>query len=113
MSNLSYVSGTGNVPLLGKTIGEMFDETVERFPETEALVVVHQNIRWTYREMKKEVDKCALGLHAMGLRKGERIGIWALNCAEWTVLQYATAKLGAILVNINPSYRTSELEYVL
>ncbi len=113
MSNLSYVSGTGNVPLLGKTIGEMFDETVERFPETEALIVVHQDIRWSYREMKKQVDECALGLHAMGLRKGERIGIWALNCAEWTVLQYATAKLGAILVNINPSYRVHELEYVL
>ena len=113
MSNLSYVSGTGNVPLLGKTIGEMFDETVERFPETGALVVVHQNIRWTYRELKQQVERCALGLHAMGLRKGERIGIWALNCSEWTVLQYATAKLGAILVNINPSYRVHELEYVL
>ncbi len=113
MSNLSYVSGTGNVPLLGKTIGEMFDETVERFPETEALVVVHQKIRWTYHALKKQVEQCALGLHAMGLRKGERIGIWALNCSEWIVLQYATAKLGAILVNINPSYRVNELEYVL
>ncbi len=113
MSELSYVSGTSSVPLLGKTIGEMFDETVEKFPETEALVVVHQNIRWTYRLLKQQVDKCALGLHAMGLRKGDRIGIWALNRAEWAVLQYASAKLGAILVNINPSYRVHELEYVL
>ncbi len=113
MSKLSYVSGTSTVPLLGKTIGEMFDETAERFPDTEALVVVHQNIRWTYSELKKQVDLAALGLHAMGLQKGDRIGIWALNRAEWTVLQYATAKLGAILVNINPSYRVHELEYVL
>jgi len=113
MSNLSYVCGTGSVPLLGKTIGEMFDETVERFPETEALVVVHQNVRWTYRTLKQQVEQCALGLHSLGLRKGERIGIWALNCSEWIVLQYATAKLGAILVNINPSYRVHELEYVL
>ncbi len=113
MSKLSYVSGISSVPLLGKTIGEMFDETVERFPDVEALVVVHQNIRWTYRELKQQVDLCALGLHAMGLQKGDRIGIWALNRAEWTVLQYATAKLGAILVNINPSYRVHELEYVL
>ena len=113
MSKLSYVSGTSTVPLLGKTIGEQFEETVERFPDTEALVVMHQNIRWTYRELKKQVDLAALGLHAMGLQKGDRIGIWALNRAEWTVLQYATAKLGAILVNINPSYRVHELEYVL
>ena len=114
MSNqMSYVSGTGNVPLLGKTIGEMFDETAARFPQNEALIVVHQNIRWSYSQLKEQVDTCALGLHALGLEKGDRIGIWALNCAEWMVLQYATAKLGAILVNINPSYRTSELEYVL
>lgn len=111
--SLSYVSGTSQVPLLGMTIGEMFDETATRFPETEALVVSHQNIRWTYRMLKKQVDLCALGLHDMGLRKGERIGIWALNRAEWMVLQYATAKLGAILVNINPSYRVHELKYVL
>ena len=113
MSKLSYVSGISSVPLLGKTIGEMFEETTARFPDTEALVVVHQNIRWTYRELKQQVDLCALGLHAMGLQKGDRIGIWALNRAEWMVLQYATAKLGAILVNINPSYRVHELEYVL
>jgi len=114
MSNqMSYVSGTSKVPLLGETIGEMFDTTSALYPRNEALIVVHQNIRWTYSELKEQVDTCALGLHALGLIKGDRIGIWALNCAEWMVLQYATAKLGAILVNINPSYRARELEYVL
>ncbi len=110
---MSYVSGTSKVPLLGKTIGEMLDETTSLHAENEALVVVHQNIRWTYKELQNQVNTCALGLYSMGLRKGDRIGIWALNCAEWMVLQYATAKLGAILVNINPSYRIHELEYVL
>ncbi len=113
MNNLSYVSGISSTPLLGKTIGAAFDETVAQNPKNEALISVHQNIRWTYMELKTQVDLCALGLYAMGLRKGNRIGIWALNRAEWMVLQYATAKLGAILVNINPSYRVHELEYVL
>ncbi len=114
MSNsLSYVSGTSNIPLLGTTIGEMFDQTAARYPEVVALKVVHQDISWTYAQLKEQVDQCALGLHAMGLEKGDRIGIWALNRAEWMVLQYATAKMGAILVNINPSYRVHELEYVL
>jgi len=113
MNNLSYVSGISSIPLLGKTIGAAFDETVAQNPENEALISVHQNIRWTYTDLKIQVDLCALGLYAMGLRKGNRIGIWALNRAEWMVLQYATAKLGAILVNINPSYRVHELEYVL
>ena len=111
--SLSYVSGTSQVPLLGMTIGEMFDQTAARHPEVVALKVVHQNISWTYTQLKEQVDQCALGLHTMGLEKGDRIGIWALNCSEWMVLQYATAKLGAILVNINPSYRVHELEYVL
>jgi len=110
---LSYVSGTSKVPLLGMTIGEMFDQTVARHQEVVALKVIHQNITWTYAQLKEQVDQCALGLHVMGLKKGDRIGIWALNCSEWMVLQYATAKLGAILVNINPNYRVHELEYVL
>jgi len=113
IDSLSYVSGTSNIPLLGMTIGEMFDRTVASHPEVVALRVIHQDITWTYAQLKEQVDQCALGLHAMGLEKGDRIGIWALNCSEWTVLQYATAKLGAILVNINPSYRVHELEYVL
>jgi len=113
MNKLSYVSGISSTPLLGKTIGAAFDETVAEHSDNEALISVHQNIRWTYKELKEQVDLCALGLYAMGLRKGNRIGIWALNRAEWMVLQYATAKLGAILVNINPSYRVHELEYVL
>lgn len=111
--SLSYVSGTSQIPLLGMTIGEMFDQTAKRYPEVVALRVIHQNITWTYAQLKEQVDQCALGLHTMGLEKGDRIGIWALNRAEWMVLQYATAKLGAILVNINPSYRVNELEYVL
>jgi fatty-acyl-CoA synthase len=110
---LSYVSGVSDKPLLGLTIGEMFDKTVESYKENDALISVHQNIRWTYSQLKTEVDKCALALYAGGLRKGDRIGIWAMNRAEWMVVQYATAKLGAILVNINPSYRVHELKYAL
>ncbi len=110
---LSYVSGTSSVPLLGLTIGELFEETVAKYPENMALISVHQDIRWTYSDLKREVDKCALALYAGGLRKDDRIGIWAMNRAEWMVAQYATAKLGAILVNINPSYRVHELKYAL
>jgi fatty-acyl-CoA synthase len=110
---LSYVSGISSIPLLGQTIGEMFEETAAKFPDNDALISVHQNIRWTFKDLKREVDRCALALHAGGLRKNDRIGIWAMNRAEWLVVQYASAKLGAILVNINPSYRVHELEYAL
>jgi fatty-acyl-CoA synthase len=109
----SYASGTSDTPLLGLTIGDAFDETAARWPDSEALVVRHQRLRFTYRELREEVDRCARGLLALGIAKGERVGIWAPNCAEWTILQFATAKVGAILVNINPSYRTHEVEYVL
>lgn len=112
-NSLSYVNGTSKIPLLGMTIGEMLDYTVASYPKNEALISVHQNIRWNYEELKQQVDLCALGLHNMGLKKGDRIGIWALNRSEWMVAQYATAKLGAILVNINPSYKVHELGYVL
>jgi len=95
------------------TIGDKFDQIVEQFPDNEALVVCDQNIRWTYRTFKAVVDTCARGLLAMGIQKGDRVGVWAPNCAEWTVVQYATAKIGAIQVNINPSYRLHELEYAL
>ncbi|MCB9288177.1 MAG: AMP-binding protein [Lewinellaceae bacterium] len=110
---LSYTSGTCNKPLIGKTIGDLFDEIAERYPDNEALVVHHQDIRLTYRQLKAEVDKCARALLATGVEKGERVGIWSPNCAEWAIVQYATAKIGAILVNINPSYRLNELEYAL
>ena len=110
---LSYTSGVCNQPLIGKTIGDLFDEIVDLYPDNEALVVPHQGIRLTYRQMKEQVDTCARALIAAGLEKGERAGIWAPNCAEWAIVQYATAKIGSILVNINPSYRLHELEYAL
>ncbi|TNY37311.1 AMP-binding protein [Thermomonospora catenispora] len=110
---LSYASGTSDTPLLGDTIGANFDRTVAAHPDRDALIEHHTGRRWTYAEMAAEVDALALGLHGRGVRKGDRVGIWAPNCAEWTFTQYATAKLGAILVNINPAYRVHELEYVL
>ncbi len=113
MQKQSYVSGTSDIPLLGVTIGDKFDEIVKRYPDKEALVVVHQQIRWTYQQLAVEVDTCAKALMACGLQKGDRLGIWAPNQAEWTVLQFATAKAGIILVNINPSYRKQEVSYAL
>ena len=95
------------------TIGDKFDEVADLYGDNEALVVVHQNIRWTYRELKKKVDDCAKALIACGLEKGDRAGIWAPNRYEWTVLQFATAKVGVIMVNINPSYRKHEVKYAL
>ncbi|RSM44186.1 AMP-binding protein [Amycolatopsis balhimycina DSM 5908] len=111
--NGSYASGTSDVPLLGDTIGDNFDRTVAADPDREALVEVPTGRRWTYAQLGDEVDALALGLLEAGVAKGDRVGIWAPNTAEWTLLQYATAKIGAILVTINPSYRTHELEYVL
>ncbi len=110
---MSYTSGICNKPLIGKTIGKLFDEIVAQYPENEALIVHHQGIRLTYRQLKEQVDTCARALIAIGLEKGERVGIWSPNCAEWAIIQFATAKIGAILVNINPSYRLHELEYAL
>jgi fatty-acyl-CoA synthase len=109
----SYASGTSDVPLLGDTIGLNFDRTVERFGDREALVDCAAGTRWTYRELADDVTAVALGLAALGVGKGDRVGLWSPNRAEWTVVQYATAKLGAILVNINPAYRVHELAYVL
>ncbi|WP_086844946.1 AMP-binding protein [Amycolatopsis kentuckyensis] len=109
----SYASGTSEVPLLGDTIGDNFDRTVAAFGDRDALVDRAAGRRWTYRELADEVTALALGLVAQGIGKGDRVGIWSPNRAEWTFLQYATAKIGAILVNINPAYRAHELEYVL
>ena len=109
----SYTSGISDQPLLGLTIGDMFDQTVDRYPEREALVSRHQGIRSTDRELAAEVDRCARALIALGVAKGQRVGIWAPNCAEWAIVQFATSKLGAILVNINPSYRLNEVPYAL
>ncbi len=110
---LSYSSGESATPLLGDTIGGNFDVTVRAFGDREALVDRPTGRRWTYAELAADVDALALGLLAMGVAKGDRVGIWAPNCAEWTLTQYATAKIGAILVNINPAYRARELEFVL
>src|SRR6202166_2622853 len=109
----SYTSATSGTPLLGDTIGEKLDRTVARYPDRLALVDLPAGIRLSYAELNAEVDALALGLLQAGIKKGDRVGIWAPNCAEWTLTQYATAKIGAILVNINPAYRTSELEFVL
>ncbi|MGH6931568.1 MAG: AMP-binding protein [Dongiaceae bacterium] len=109
----SYVNGAGHVPLIGQTIGEFFDGTVARFPDTEALIVRHQIIRWTYRQLQERVDGFAAGLLALGLQPGDRIGIWSPNNSEWVITQFATAKAGLILVNINPAYRLAELEFAL
>ena len=108
-----YASGTFGVALLGDTIGDNFDRTVARFGDREALVDVAAGRRWTYRELAADVNALALGFLDRGVGKGERVGIWAPNCAEWIMVQYATAKIGAILVNINPAYGSRELEYVL
>ncbi len=109
----SYDCGISSYPLLGQTIGEMFNDIAHRYPQTDAVVSVHQGIRWTYKEFLDQVNGFARGLMALGVEKGDRVGIWAMNYAEWVVVQFATAKIGAIMVNINPAYRTYELEYVL
>jgi fatty-acyl-CoA synthase len=109
----SYASGTSTVPLLGETIGANLDRIAATFPDREALVDRPTGRRWTYTELVRDVDACALGLLELGIARGDRVGIWAPNCAEWVLVQYATAKIGAILVNINPAYRTHELGYVL
>ncbi|RKT19067.1 fatty-acyl-CoA synthase [Streptomyces sp. 1114.5] len=109
----SYASGASGVPLLGDTIGENLDRAVRTFPDRDALVDRPTARRWTYAELAADVDALALGLLELGIAKGDRVGIWAPNCAEWTLTQYATAKLGAILVTVNPAYRAHELEYVL
>jgi fatty-acyl-CoA synthase len=109
----SYVSGISTLPLLGDTIGANLDRTTARVGNHEALVECATGRRFSYPQLVEEVNACALGLDTLGVAKGDRVGIWAPNCAEWVFAQYGTAKLGAILVNINPAYRTHELSYVL
>ncbi|MGH6976074.1 MAG: AMP-binding protein, partial [Stellaceae bacterium] len=110
---LSYVHGASKRPLLGETIGQFFDAACARWTERPALVVRHQNVRLTYGELRREVDRLAAGLLTLGLEPGDRIGIWSPNNSEWVLTQFASAKAGLILVNINPSYRVAELEYAL
>ena len=109
----SYVQGASSVPLIGETIGVHFDRAAGRWRDRAALIVRHQDIRWSYGELRARVDAFAAGLLALGLAPGDRIGIWSPNNSEWAITQFATAKAGLILVNINPAYRLSELEYVL
>jgi len=111
--HLSYVQGVCSTPLIGQTIGDCFDEIAAEFSSHEALVSLFENRRYTYQELCDEVNRCARALMALGIRKGDRVGLWSTNCTAWTVIQFATAKIGAILVNINPAYRLQELEYAL
>ena len=110
---VSYVHGASEVPLKYQTIGAAFDEVAQFFAARDALIVTHQGVRWSYAELSARVDGFAAALLALGLTRGDRIGIWAPNCSEWLVTQLASAKAGLILVNINPSYRLSELEFCL
>ena len=110
---LAYSQGLSDVPLRAETIGQMWASTVAAHGDRPALVSRHQGIRWTYAQMDEQVERCARALIAEGVQKGDRVGIWAPNVAEWVVIQFATARVGAILVNINPSYRAHELEFVL
>ena len=110
---LSYDCGIADFPLLGQSIGEILNTIATKYPDNEAIVSPQQDIRLTYRQFREAVDQVARGLMALDINKGDRVGIWAMNYAEWIIVQFATAKIGAIMVNINPSYRTFELEYCL
>ncbi|MBU9630005.1 AMP-binding protein [Burkholderia multivorans] len=112
-NGLSYVRGATDVPLSEATIGRFLRDTAERFPERPAVVFREQQVRWTWREFAAEIDVLAAGLAALGIGKGDRVGIWSPNRSEWLLTQFATARIGAILVNINPAYRLAELEYAL
>ena len=112
-SMYAYTHGASSVALLGETIDENLKKTVAKYPTEDALICSHQNYRATYEEFYDQVIQVAKGLMALGVKRGERVGVWSPNCYQWTLLQYATAKIGAILVNINPAYRTSELIYVI
>lgn len=112
-TQLSYVHGESKIPLLGETIGENLHNTTLKFPENEALISAHQNYRATYKEFNQQVSDVAKALIHLGVKAGDRLGIWSPNRYEWVLLQYATARIGIIMVNINPAYRTSELSFVL
>ncbi len=113
MAGHSYAFMGSEKPLIGRTIGEMFDEIANKYPDNDAIVSIHQNQRYTYRQLQSAVNRAAKGFIALGLKKGDRLAIWATNISEWIISQFATAKAGIIMVNINPAYRTHELEYAL
>jgi fatty-acyl-CoA synthase len=110
---ISYDHGVSDKKLIGETIGAFFDKQVEKYREREALVVKHQDVRWSWDELGRRVDDLAAGLMTLGLERGDRVGIWSPNTAEWTLMQFATAKAGLVLVNVNPAYRRAELDYAL
>ncbi len=110
---ISYDHGVSDKKLIGETIGAFFDRTVETYREREALVVRHQNVRWSWGELGRRVDDLAAGLLTLGLERGDRVGIWSPNTSEWTLAQFATAKAGLVLVNVNPAYRRAELDYAM
>jgi fatty-acyl-CoA synthase len=113
MTQISYDHGVSTKKLIGETIGNFFDRTVEKYRDRDALIVKHQNVRWSWGELGRRVDELAAGLVALGLERGDRIGIWSPNTYEWTLTQFATAKAGLVLVNVNPAYRRAELEYAM
>lgn len=110
---LSYAYGTSNQPLLGMTIGEKFDQACQQYADQDALVSVHQNVRLTYKQLQQQVNAFACSLLKLGFKKGDRLAIWSPNCVEWTITQFAAFKAGVILVNLNPAYKSNELEFVL
>jgi fatty-acyl-CoA synthase len=110
---ISYDHGVSDKKLIGETIGAFFDRTIETHRDREALVVRHQNVRWSWGELGRRVDDLAAGLLTLGLERGDRVGIWSPNTSEWTLAQFATAKAGLVLVNVNPAYRRAELEYAM
>jgi fatty-acyl-CoA synthase len=112
-TRISYDHGVSDKKLIGETIGNFFDRTVETHRDREALVVRHQNVRWSWSELARRVDDLAAGLLTLGLQRGDRVGIWSPNNSEWTLTQFATAKAGLVLVNVNPAYRRAELEYAM
>src|SRR5437773_10866736 len=107
----SYAHGVSSLPLIGKTIGDLFDETAAQYADRDALISVFEGQRLSYAGLREAVDQVARALMALGVQKGERVGIWSGNCAAWVLVQFATAKIGAVLVNINPAYRLYELEF--
>ena len=113
MPEASYVAGPSDRPLLGRTIGSQLDRTASSSPDTEAIVALHQGLRFTYAELHAEVERAARAFLAIGVATGDRVGIWSPNRVEWTIAQYATAKIGAILVNVNPAYRRHELRHAM
>src|SRR5579863_2784941 len=110
---VAYVRGATDVPLSETTIGEFLRDTARRFPDRQAVVFREQGVHWTWKEFDERVDQLAAGLLSLGIAKSDRVAIWSPNRFEWLLTQFATARIGAVLVNINPAYRVSELEYAL